>query len=143
MRSELYKYTKEEIIEALEHVCKAPDRLYIRSMIIRRMNDVREDAQLNKFDELQEQCSAVFKEYLEAHKKYNSYLVETAKKYNILNDDNTFKLYDWFKVVTEKEMNEGLTLERDMKKKYEEYKKLDRAIDISLGVQKGYHEKKS
>lgn len=143
MRSELYKYTKEEIIEAVEHVCKAPDKLYIRSMIIRRMNNIREETRQNKFDELMKQRDAAFKEYLESHKKYNSYLAETAKKYNILNDDNTFKVSDWFKVVTEEEMNAGLTLERDMKKKYEEYKRLDRAIDISLGVQKGYHEKKS
>lgn len=134
MRSELYKYTKEEIIEAIEHVCKAPDRLYIRSMIINRMNDVREKTQTNKFNELIEQCIAVFKEYLEAYKKYNSYLVETAKKYNILNDDNTFKLSDWLEVVAEEEMDTALTLESDMKKKYEEYKKLDRAIDITLGV---------
>lgn len=143
MRSELYKYTREEIIEAIEHVCKEPSKLYIRSMIISRMNDVREEARQNKFDELTEQCNAVFKEYLEAHKKYNSYLVETAKKYNILNDDNTFKIYDWFKVVTEEEMAAGLTLGRDMKKKYEEYNRLHRAMNISLGVQKGYHEKKS
>lgn len=134
MRSELYKYAKEEIIEAIEHVCKAPDRLYIRSMIISRMNDVREKTQTNKFNELIEQCIAVFKEYLETHKKYNSYLAETAKKYNILNDDNTFKLSDWLKVVTEEEMDTALTLESDMKKKYEEYKRLDRAIDITLGV---------
>lgn len=134
MRSELYKYTKEEIIEAIEHVCKAPDRLYIHSMIINRMNDVREKTQTNKFNELIEQCIAVFKEYLETHKKYNSYLAETAKKYNILNDDNTFKLFDWLEVVAEEEMDTALTLESDMKKKYEEYKKLDRAIDITLGV---------
>ena len=134
MRSELYKYTKEEIIEAIEHVCKEPSRLYIRSMIINRMNDVREKTQTNKFNELIEQCIAVFKEYLETHKKYNSYLAETAKKYNILNDDNTFKLSDWLKVVTEEEMDTALTLESDMKKKNEEYKRLDRAIDITLGV---------
>ena len=69
--------------------------------------------------------------------------MKLLKKYNILNDDNTFKLYDWFKAVTKEEMDEGLTLERDMKKKYDEYKRLDRAIDINLGVQKGCREKKS
>ena len=75
MRSELYKYTKEEIIEAIEHVCKEPSRAYIRSMIIHRMNDVREETQQNKFDELMKQCDVAFKEYLEAHKKIQFLLI--------------------------------------------------------------------
>ena len=143
MRSELYKYTKEEIIEAIEHVCKAPDRLYIRSMIINRMDDIREETRQNEFFKLMDQRRAACEKYFEAHKKYNSYLFEIAKKYNILNDDNTFKIGDFFGKATEQEIDTAISLERDRKKKYEEYMRLDRTVDINLGRQKGYHEKKS
>lgn len=143
MKSELFKYTREEIIEAVEYVCKEPSRLYIRSMIIRRMNNVRAETQHNKFNELMDQCDTAANEYFEADKKFKSYLMEVAKKYNILKDDNTFKVSDFFDKATEEEVNTALSLESDMRNKYNKYKKLDRAIDINLGIQKGYHEKKS
>lgn len=133
MRSELYKYTKEEIIEAIEHVCKAPDRLYMRCMIISRMDDIREETRQNEFFKLMNQRNAAYKKYSEAHKKYDSYLFEIAKKYNILKNDNTFKLGDFFNKATEKEVDTAISLERDRKKKYEEYMRLDRAVDINLG----------
>lgn len=138
MRSELAKYTKEEIINALEKYCKSPDKEYIKTCIIYYMDEERCIQQHNKFNKVQEECDKALNEYLEAYKKYNDYLFDIARKYNILKEDGSFKYGDWFDKATKEEMNNGLNLERDMKRKYDLYRKYDREIDIYLGIQKRY-----
>lgn len=120
-KEDLKKYTKDELIEAIMRI----DKFY-GATISHVLEEIRRNKISKSYDEITEKSNQAIKDYFEANKKYNDYLFEIARKYNIVKEDGSFKWGDWFGNVSEEENNKALTLENDKNAKLKEMKRLDK-----------------
>ena len=131
-KEDLKKYTKDELIEAIMRIDK-----WYGTTISHILEEIRRNKISKSYDEITEKSNQATKDYIEANKKYNDYLFEIARKYNIVNDKGNFRWGDWFCNATRKEYNEAMALEKDAKNKLEEMnrlveecKKADKELDL-------------
>lgn len=120
-KEDLKKYTKDELIEAIMRIDK-----WYGATISHVLEEIRRNKISKSYDEITKKSNQAVKDYFEANKKYNDYLFEIARKYNIVKEDGSFRWGDWFGNVSEEENDKALALEKDAKNKLEEMKRLDK-----------------
>lgn len=121
-KEDLNKYTKDELIEAIMQFSYYYKQFGTK--IYNCLVENRKRRNLKYFKELTKKSNQARKDYVKANGKYNDYLFEIARKYNIVKEDGTFKWGDWFGNVSEEENSKALSLENDVNDKLKEMNRL-------------------